>query len=177
MKISTTLKALFVTTCATIFSPFQNLHAEALYAAGPSEDAAFVRFIGAEEDLTWKDQELSLDSIQAGNYLAIDAEAIGAEPGDFITIAALDGGTLAQFDETAPTDGKSTLHFLNLSSTAANLTAGDGSIEIFSDVPSGELTGRLVNPLVIPVQVSIDGETAANLDINIPRDGTPLVSL
>lgn len=157
-----------------------------LYPTGPSEDAAFLRFVNAGEqalELTADGSGASLrleGDKRASDYLTVPAGKqvkgslslngqqqaldVSVAPGEFATVVgipAAQGLNLVTVREQ-PDDFnalKASLALYSLDATCANagLQAAGRNVDIFKDVANGELQRRSINPLKLSVQLRCGG--------------------
>jgi len=155
-----------------------------LYASGPSEDSAFVRFInGTDTNFSIVAGEtkakIALNVNEpASKYYPVGSKAkitgefsngkvsspisLNVKPSEFATVVALaNGSNLKQVIVKEQPDDfnalKSSLALYNLSSagcTSAGLLVVDRSVSLFEKVQSGTLQRRLINPVSLSVQLT-----------------------
>lgn len=162
-----------------------------LYETGPSQDAAFVRFVNAGNDPL----ELSAAGSKARSRLDLGAPAtaffsvnagakvkgafhagsqrsdiaLSVKPGEFATVVALPGaGAVTQTVLREQPDDfnalKSSLALYNLDPrcASAGLSVVGRSAALFEAVPSGTLQRRALNPVSISVQLQCGGKPTAS---------------
>lgn len=164
----------------------------ALYPTGPSQDAAFIRFVNATtaplDVIGQAGQPPSLlfpvDStspvkgslVSGGHQLALDLKV---EPGEFATIVVVSQG--AGIEQVAvretPDDFnglKASLAFVNVdkSCSDASLRPAGRSADLFKAVPVASLQRRSINPVNLSVQlVCANANVGAALDLGMLKAG------
>ncbi|MHC8348102.1 alginate O-acetyltransferase AlgF [Pseudomonas sp. RT4P38] len=184
-----------VCAVAALFSSVNALAAEfALYPTGPSEDAAFIRFVNAGTgplDVIAQAgqppmrleaaQPVSLFfPVQSSNpvkgtlvsgaqKLAMDLKI---EPGEFATVVALPDGTgikqVAVREQPDDFNGlKASLAFFNVDASCADasLRPAGRTADLFKGVPVDSLQRRSINPVSLSVQL-----VCANANVGAPLD-------
>ncbi|WP_053160652.1 alginate O-acetyltransferase AlgF [Pseudomonas sp. P1.8] len=188
-KLSAALIALPVLVISTLAS------AEvALYPTGPSEDAAFIRFVNASTaplDVIAQAgqppmrleaaQPVSLffpvqasspvkgTLVSGAQKLAMDLKI---EPGEFATVVAIpDGNGIRQVAVREQPDDfnglKASLAFFNVDAGCpdASLRPAGRTADLFKAVPVGSLQRRSINPVTLSVQL-----VCANANVGNPLD-------
>ncbi len=161
-----------------------------LYPTGPSEDSAFIRFVGAldapievragkdgrielaaHDSTTWQavkaHSPLGATLVHGGQNQAVD---VSVQPGEFVTVAALPddkGGWTAGIGRESPTDFsafKVSLGLMNMAehcSNAAIKIAGK-DVAIVEDVAPKGMKRRQVNPLSLSVDLYCGGQRSGD---------------
>jgi alginate O-acetyltransferase complex protein AlgF len=184
-----------VCAVAALFSSINALAAEfALYPTGPSEDAAFIRFVNASTapldviaqagqppmrleaaqpvSLFFPGQSSSPVKgtlVSGAQKLAMDLKI---EPGEFATVVVLPDGTgikqVAVREQPDDFNGlKASLAFFNVdaSCTDASLRPAGRPADLFKAVPVDSLQRRSINPVSLSVQL-----VCANANVGGPLD-------
>lgn len=158
-----------------------------LYASGPSQDAAFVRFVNARTDALEvsaagsKTRTQLAPSEPATPFFSVDASAkvkgqfqagsqqsavtLTVKPGEFATVVALPGGESIrqQVLREQPDDFNAlkvslALYNLDPHCGAAGLSVVGRSAALFDGVAAGALKRRVLNPVNISVQLLCKGQ-------------------
>lgn len=154
-----------------------------LYPTGPSEDAAFLRFVNAGDgnlELLADGSEARLQLTAASpvsNYLTVGSDKpikgqflhngqayplqLSVKPGEFATVVGIptaDKGLQTVTVSEEPDDFnalKASLAFYSLdaSCTAASLLVAGRDVELFKSVANGSLQRRSINPVKLSVQL------------------------
>jgi hypothetical protein len=184
-----------VCAVAALFSSVSVLAAEfALYPTGPSEDAAFIRFVNASTaplDVIAQagqppmrleaTQPVSLffpvqssspvkgTLVSGAQKLAMDLKI---EPGEFATVVAVpDGAGIKQIAVREQPDDfnglKASLAFFNVDASCADasLRPAGRPADLFKAVPVDSLQRRSINPVSLSVQL-----VCANANVGAPLD-------
>ena len=162
-----------------------------LYETGPSQDAAFVRFVNAGTDplevsAAGSKARSRLDlAAPATTFFSVNAGAkikgmfhagsqrsdiaLSVKPGEFATVVALPGaGAVTQTVLREQPDDfnalKTSLALYNLDPrcASAGLSVVGRSATLFDAVPSGALQRRALNPVSISVQLQCGGKPTAS---------------
>lgn len=190
------LMALPVLACSALANA-----APALYATGPAEDSAFIRFVNASpaplEVVAQPGQApLRLEAAQpvsllfpvdsskpvkgtlvsGGQKLPIDLKI---EPSEFVTVFAVpDGAGIQQAVVREPENDfnalKASLAFFNVDASCADaaLLAAGRNAELFKSVPVNTAQRRLINPVQLSVQlVCANANVGAALDLGQLKAG------
>ncbi|WP_416194859.1 cell division protein FtsQ [Pseudomonas sp. CCC3.1] len=168
--------------------------APALYATGPAEDAAFIRFVNAspapleviaqpgQAPLLLETAEpvsllFPVDSSKSIKGTLVSGEHklpidLKIEPSEFVTVFAVpDGAGIQQAVVREPdTDFnalKASLAFFNVDASCADagLLAAGRNAELFKSVPVNTAQRRLINPVTLSVQL-----VCANANVGAPVD-------
>jgi len=161
-----------------------------LYPTGPSEDSAFIRFVGALdapiEVRAGKDGRIELGAHDSTTWQAVKARSpLGAtlvnggqnqavevtvQPSEFVTVAAIPdgkGGWKIETGRESPTDFsafKVSLGLMNLadgcSSAAIKLAGKD--VAIVEDVATKVIKRRQINPLPLSVELYCGGQRSGD---------------
>lgn len=191
-----------VCTAAALLGSVNALAAEfALYPTGPSEDAAFIRFVNASTaplDVIAQAgqppmrletaQPVSLffpvqssspvkgTLVSGAQKLALDLKI---EPGEFATVVAVpDGAGIKQVAVREQPDDfnglKASLAFFNVdpACTDASLRPAGRTADLFKAVPADSLQRRSINPVSLSVQlVCANANVGAALDLGELKAG------
>ncbi len=154
-----------------------------LYPTGPSEDAAFLRFVNAGDGslelvADGSKARLQLDAAApVSNYLTVGSDKpikgqflrngnayplqLSVKPGEFATVVGIptaDNGLQTLVVSEEPDDFnalKASLAFYSLDSScvAASLLVVGRNVELFKAVATGSLARRSINPVKLAVQL------------------------
>ncbi|MBX9913511.1 MAG: alginate O-acetyltransferase AlgF [Pseudomonadaceae bacterium] len=163
-----------------------------LYPTGPSEDAAFLRFVNAgsaslELLAAGSEARLHLEGASVvSDYLAVSADKsirgqlqsngksypleLSVKPGEFTSVVGIptaDNGLQVLSVSEQPDDFnalKVSLAFYSLdpSCAAASLVVTGRNVELFKAVPTGTLQRRSINPVNLSVQLRCSGSLVGN---------------
>ena len=190
------LMALPVLACSAFASA-----APALYATGPDEDTAYIRFVNAspaplEVIAQPEEAPLSLTTaepvsllfpadssksikgtlVSGGHKLPIDLKI---EPSEFVTVFAVpDGAGIQQAVVRETPDDfnalKASLAFFNVDASCANagLRVAGRDVDLFKSVPVNTAQRRMINPVQLSVQlVCANANVGAALDLGQLKAG------
>lgn len=161
-----------------------------LYATGPSQDAAFVRFVNAQEtaleiSASGSKARTRLEVAQpASPFYSVNANAklrgrlqagdqkgdiaLAVKPGEFATVVAMPGaGTIRQTilreqpDDFNALKVSLALYNVDPQCGAAGLHVVGRNTTLFEGVGAGTLQRRAMNPVSISVQLRCNGQPAA----------------
>lgn len=158
-----------------------------LYPTGPSEDAAFLRFVNAGDGALQlladgSEARLQLDTATpVSNYLTVDSDKqikgqflysskaypleLSVKPGEFATVVGIPTAentlqTIVVSEVPDDFNGlKASLAFYSLDSNcaAASLLVAGRNVELFKAVANGSLERRSINPVKLSVQLRCAG--------------------
>lgn len=186
-----------------LLSTNQTLAAPQLYETGPEKDAAFVRFFNVTKSIatisTSRGSAIKLDPETPGTWSTSWASVkpqtplrakilykgeekaveIVAEPGQFITIAILEGPhgmSVRTVREKADefSSHKVSLGLLNLDPkcSSASIKLAGKELGIVEDTPPDRIVRRMINPVHLAVDLYCDGQrTLENFNLNLARPG------
>jgi hypothetical protein len=187
---------------ATLFSSVNAMAAEfALYPTGPSEDAAFIRFVNASaaplDVIAQAGQPpMRLETAQPVSlFFPVQSSSpvkgtlvsgvqklamnLKIEPGEFATVIAVPDGTgikqVAVREQPDDFNGlKASLAFFNVDASCADasLRPAGRTADLFKAVPLDGLQRRSINPVSLSVQlVCANANTGAPLDLGELKAG------
>lgn len=139
-----------------------------LYDAPPPADAAFVRFLGFNgTSTTWNKIKFDSGNNLLSDYFVVHAGAISAMPGEIISVLPGPIAIVEPFKNPA----KVTMGLVNLSNSAVELRAKEGTISVIDPVAPTMAGWREVNPVSVSVQVYAgDNQVGESMSLMLRRN-------